>query len=490
MCEVNTVMGSAVTGPIDEEKNIMPSKTIAHKTGFDVVVIGGGSAGLSAAFAARNEGASVAIVSFGKLGGECPNYACVPTKVMLAAANKYDDIRRNASVFGIDVKNVSFNLSSMMERKDAVVGAMTGGRRLEKILEKEQVTVFRGEARYIDDESIRVGTHIVSAKAFVIATGSIPRIPPITGIDTIDYWTPREAISMKELPESLAILGGGPIGCEFATFFSLLGIPVIVFDVADRLLPREDAEVAAFVAKALMHRGVMFHGNTRVLGITKSGRQLRLTYQTGSTMRNTVRIEKLLIASGRAPNIEGLDLQNAGIKRDSKNDIVIDSAMRIKGKPIFLAGDVSGFPAYTHTAHHEGVIAGKNAALLAQGKKKFEGVDLRVMPRVTFVSPELASVGKMSEELVVQKKQFTIWRFPVGALGRSVIEGERSGVLKVFVDKKSNLILGASMLGNGAGEVIHELALAMYANIPFDTVQSMIHAYPTMSEAIPGLIPA
>ena len=463
-------------------------KGIAHKTGFDVVVIGGGSAGLSAAFAARNEGASVALVSMDKLGGECPNHACVPTKVMLAAANKYDDIRRNASIFGIDVKNISFNLQAMMHRKDAVVHAMTGNRRLEKILEKEKITIFRGAASFIDDESIRVGTHIVSAASFVIATGSVSRIPPMSGIDAIEYWTPRDATAITELPESIAILGGGPIGCEFATFFSLLGIPVIIFDIADRLLPREDAEVAAFATKSLMHRGVTFHGNTRVLGITKSGRNLRLTYQTAHAMRKTVRVERLLIASGRAPNIEGLNLENAGVKRNEDGGLIIDSAMRVKGKSIFFAGDVSGLPAYTHTAHHEGVVAGRNAALLAQGKKKLEAVDLRVVPRVTFVSPELASVGAMSEELVAQKKQFTVWKFPVGALGRSVIEGERAGLLKVFVDKKSNLVLGASMLGNSAGEVMHELALAMYANIPFDTVQSMIHAYPTMSEAIPGLI--
>ena len=465
------------------------AKIAARKTGFDVVVIGGGSAGLSAAFAARSEGASVALVSMDTLGGECPNYACVPTKVMLAAAHKYYDIFRNASIFGIDVKNLSFNFSAMMERKDAVVSAMTGGRRLEKILEKEKITIFRGSASFIDNESIRVGTHSISAKSFVIATGSVPKIPPITGIDTVRYWTSRDATSIKELPNSIAILGGGPIGCEFATFFSFLGIPVVIFDTAERLLPREDAEVAALATKSLMHRGAAFYGNTRVLGVAKSGKNIRVTYQTGTSARKTVRVDKILMASGRVPSLDGLNLENTGVKRDAMNSPFVDSTLRIKGKSIFLAGDVSGLPAFTHTAHHEGVIAGKNAATLAQGKKKFETVDLRVVPRITFVTPELASVGQMSEELVVQKRQFAIWKFPVGALGRSVIEGKQAGLLKVFVDKKSNLILGASMLGNGAGEVIHELALAMYAEIPLSKVQSMIHAYPTMSEAIAGLMP-
>lgn len=468
----------------------MPVKKIGRKTGFDVVVIGGGSAGLSAAFAARQEGASVALVTEGKLGGECPNHACVPTKSMLAAAVRYDDIRRNSHRFGIDVKGITFNVAAMMERKDAVVSAMTGKGRLEAILERERVTVFRGAASFIDDESIRVGTHIISAKAFVIATGSVPKIPPIGGIETVAYWTPREATSMTELPESLAILGGGPIGCEFATFFSLLGIPVALIDTAPQILPREEAEVAALAAKTLLHRGVIFHGDTRVLGVVKTGRHIRVTMQTGSSPRKTIRVEKLLIASGRAPNIEFLHLENANLQRNATNGITIDTALRVKGSRFFLAGDVSGLPAYTHTAHHEGMIAGKNAALLARGKKKFNTVDLRVVPRVTFVAPELASVGAMPHELVAQGKEFFVWKFPVGALGRAVIEGERTGLLKVFVEKKSHLVLGASMLGERSGEVIHELALAMYAGITIDTVQSMIHAYPTMSESIPGLIPS
>lgn len=467
----------------------MPKKT-SRKAGFDIVVIGGGSAGLSAAFAARQEGSSVALIASDVLGGECPNYACVPTKTMLAAAVRYDDIRRNGARFGINVKHLTFSVGAMMERKDAVVHAMTGHRRLEKILESEKVTLFRGTASFIDDESIRVGTHIISAKAFVIATGSVPKIPPIAGIDAVDYWTPRDATSITDLPESIAILGGGPIGCEFATFFSLLGVPVMMFDIADRLLPREDAEVAALAAKTLMHRGVTFHGNTRVLGVARSGRNIRVTYQTKSEPRKTVRVEKFLVASGRAPNVESLNLENAGIKRNAMNGVTVDSAMRVKGRSIFLAGDVTGLPAYTHTAHHEGLVAGKNAALFAKGKKKFASIDLAVVPRVTFVAPELASVGAMPGELVAKKKSFTVWKFPVGALGRAVIESERVGLLKVFVEKKTSRILGASMLGDRSGEVIHELALAMYAGITIDTVQSMIHAYPTMSEAISGLMPS
>ncbi len=462
----------------------------SHATGFDVVVIGGGSAGLSAAYAAREQGASVAMIADGVLGGECPNYACVPTKSMLAAAVRYDDIRRNALAFGIHATKLRFDLATMMERKDAVVRAMTGKRRLEKMLEQEGVTLLRGRAQFVDEESVKVGTHVISAKAFVIATGSVPRIPPIANIESIDYWTPREFTSMEEMPESVAIIGSGPVGCEFATFFSLIGVPVAMFDIADRLMPREDAEASALAQKALMARGLVFHGNTKVLGVQQERGGVRLTYQTGSRPRATLRVDRVIIASGRAPNVEMLNLDASGVKRGTHGEIVFDMTMRAKGTRCFFAGDVTGWIPFTHTAHAEGVVAGENAARLAVKSRTMKSVDLSVVPYVIFVSPELASVGKSATALAADGASFSIWKFPVGALGRAVIERERSGLLKVCVDKKTNQILGATMVGERAGEVIHELALAMYAKIPFSTVQSMIHAYPTMSEAIPGLIPS
>lgn len=466
------------------------SSSRARSTGYDVVVIGGGSAGLSAAYAARAQGASVALIASGVLGGECPNYACVPTKSMLAAAVRFDDLQRNALAFGIRATKLRFDLGLMMERKDAVVRAMTGGRRIEKILEHEGVTLIRGTAQFVDDESVKVGTHTVSAKAFVIATGSIPKIPPIANIETIEYWTPREVTSMEALPESVAIIGSGPVGCEFATFFSLIGIPVAMFDLADRVLPREDAEASALVQKSLSARGLIFHGKTTVLGVQQERGGVRLTYQSGTNPRATLRVDRVIIASGRAPNIDMLNLGASGVKRGARGEIVFDQTMRAKGSRCFFAGDVTSWIPFTHTAHAEGIVAGENAAKLAKKSRAMTSVDLSVVPYVIFVAPELATVGKSPETLAAEGATFSLWKFPVGALGRAVIERERSGLLKVCVDKKTDQILGATMVGERAGEVMHELALAMYANIPFSTVQSMIHAYPTMSEAIPGLMPA
>lgn len=468
---------------------VRKSSVRSPRAGFDVVVIGGGSAGLSAAYAARAQGASVAMIADGVLGGECPNYACVPTKAMLAAAERFDDIRRNARTFGIHASKVRFDVGLMMDRKNAVVRAMTGGRRIERILEREGVTLFRGTAQFVDDASIKVGTHVLSAKAFVIATGSVPSIPPIANIDDIAYWTPREFVEMDALPESVAIIGAGPIGCEFATFLTLVGVPVVMFDVGAHVLPREDAEASALVQKGLSAHGAVFHGNTKVLGVRQERGGVRVTYQTGTKARHSLRVQRVIIASGRKPNVEMLSVQNAGAAHDARGMLVInDGTLRAKGTRCFFSGDVTGLIPFTHTAHAEGYVAGENAARLAKGLRTMRSVDLSVVPYVIFASPELATVGKTAEALAAEGAAFTVWKFPVGALGRAVIEQERSGLLKVCVDKKTDRILGATMVGARAGEVIHELALAMHANIPLATVQSMIHAYPTMNEAIPGLM--
>ncbi|MCR4312024.1 MAG: NAD(P)/FAD-dependent oxidoreductase, partial [Candidatus Uhrbacteria bacterium] len=445
---------------------------------FDVIVIGGGSAGLSAAFRAVEQGAKVCLIEADKLGGECPNWACVPTKAMLKAASMYDDLRRDGARFGVKTRGLSLDVRVMMARKDAVVDVITGsGKRLMHALRSSGVEIIQGRAAFISKTTIIVGERKLKAKAFVIATGSREYFPPIDGLDDVSTMTFRDAVSLKRLPESIAIVGAGPVGCEFATFFAKCGVRTMLMHVGTQILSREDGELAGLAAKSLVHHFVNLIPRCKVLSLRRAGKRTKMTYQQGSSKRKTMLVDAVMLATGRRPNIEGLALDKAGATFDAKGDLKIDAALRI-APHIFVAGDVTGEMQFTHVAHRAGVTAGDNAVRVIHAAPARK-LKLDVVPHVTFIDPELASVGLTAEDAVAAGHSIVIKRFPVGALGRAVIDGKRDGMFKVVIDRQSGKILGAHLLGERAGEVIHELALAMHLGARWEDVVDMIHAYPT-----------
>lgn len=452
---------------------------------FDVIVIGGGSAGLSAAFRAREYGLTVAVVEADKLGGECPNWACVPTKAMLRAATLYETMRRDGARMGVKAEKLTLDFPALMRRKDAVVNAITGnGKRLPAALRHDGIELVRGRASFLSKTTIAVGERVFSAKAFVVATGSREYVPPIAGIDEVPYLTFREAVSLKRLPRSIAIIGAGPVGCEFATFFAKCGVRTVLLVAGTQILQREDDELAALAAQSLTHRFVTILPRTKVLSLAKHRKQIAVVYQQGSAKRRTMVADAVLLATGRRPNIEGLHLEKAGVRFDGDGRLKPDAALRI-APHIFVAGDVSGEMLLTHVAHHAGVTAGDNAARAVK-KASVRRLKLDVVPRVTFIDPELASVGMTAKEAVAAGHEVAIKRFPIGALGRAVVDGKRDGMCKIVLDEASGKMLGAHILGEHAGEVIHELALAMHLGTRWEDVITMIHAYPTYSEVIPA----
>lgn len=452
---------------------------------YDVIIIGGGSAGVSAAFSARAAGATVCLIESEKLGGECPHWACVPTKALLAAAKLYDTMRRHGARFGVRAKALTFDISAVMARKDAVVRVITGnGKRLAQALDEAGVDVVHGcRASFASKTLIKVAERKLMGKAFVIATGSRDYVPAIDGIEDVPVLSFRDVVSLKKLPRSIAIIGAGPVGCEFATFFAMCGVDVTLLQAASQILPREDEELAAMASRALAEKGAAIITRAKTLSVRRHRRETVVTYQQGSERRKTLSVEAVMLASGRRANIDGLQLEKAGVAlKDGR--VVVDRMLRLGGSTkVFAAGDVTGEFQFTHVAHHAGVTAGVNAAKAAK-RGSVRRFALDVVPHVTFIDPEFAGVGMTASEAAKAGKDFAIKRFPIGALGRAVVDGKREGMLKVVVDVPSGMVLGASMLGERAGEVIHELALAMHADIRFDDVQSMIHAYPTYSEAI------
>ncbi|MFH1766755.1 MAG: dihydrolipoyl dehydrogenase [Patescibacteria group bacterium] len=450
---------------------------------YDLIIIGAGSAGFAAAEVASSEGAKVCLVEKGKLGGECPNWACVPTKALLQSAKMYHLAKNNLDDFGVYASSVRFSFARIMARKDAVVKAITGdGQKMQKLADKFGIDVVHGTASFVDSHTIQAAGKKFKAKKIIIATGSNTYVPPIDGIESIDYLDYRAAVSLKRLPESIAIVGGGPVACEFATFFNLLGSKVTILEISANILTREDEDISKLAREEMEKQGINIKTKTKTLSAKKEGRKLRIGYQTGSQPRQSILAEKILFAAGKRANIADLQLKKAGIKIDAKDRLVLKDNLQTSVAHIFAAGDVSGGLQFTHTAHNEGYIAAVNA--LAKTKRSFLKREGRVVPRVTFIDPEIASVGMTTKEATLKKKNFKVSIFPVGALGRSVTEGDRRGLIKIIVEKRTNLILGAFMIGPHAGEVIHELALAMYANLKVKDLSDMMHAFPTFSEAV------
>ncbi|MEK7183494.1 MAG: NAD(P)/FAD-dependent oxidoreductase [Patescibacteria group bacterium] len=472
---------------MERRSRISQVKERVTKT-FDVVVIGGGSAGIAAIEGAKAAGAkSICLVEAEpRLGGECAYWACVPTKSMLKAAKLYHLAKYGVGRYGINTGKVTYDFGSILHRRDAVVRALTGnGHRLLDYAKHLKVTVKHGRAQFINDKMIDVKGDRIRAKAFVIAVGSKERQPVVDGIENVPVWYSRDVVAMKHLPESVAIIGGGPIGSEFSTLFGLLGIKTTLLEYGDHILPREDAEIAALAETSLQNIGVHVLTKTKPLGLKRSGRKISVTFQVGRKPRQSLVVDKVIVAVGRKPNLEGLALDKAGVKVDEFGKIELTGSLQTNHKHIFAAGDSSSRFQFTHIATHEGYIAGWNAAHV-----KLEGKQLvreeNVVPRVTFLDPEVASVGMTLADALKAKKKCKTVRFPFSALGRAAIDGNRDGLIKIIVDSKSGLILGAHVTGERAGEIMHELALAMYAGVPFSTVQGMLHAYPSWSEVIPA----
>lgn len=454
---------------------------------FDVIVIGSGSAGFSAAETAAGRGARVLMVESADWGGECPNSACIPTKALLKSAKKYREVSKHLENFGISVSSVGFSFPEIMAEKNKIVNLITGhGQKIPKIAKELGIETVKGEAVFADQNTVTIGKSKYTAKTFVIATGAVDYIPPIEGLFEGSYISYKDVMKMKKLPKSIAIIGGGAVSCEFATFFSSFGVKVHILQLDSTILVREDVEIANLATHELMKNGVEVYVDTKTLSVQKYGRRKRVTFDEGKYEREHIIVDKVMVAAGKRANVLKLILENAKVKVDDRGRLKIGEDLQTSAKNIFAAGDVSGGYLFTHTARNEGVIAGNNVVNFLEKQKARLKRNMRVVPRVTFTNPEVASVGITSDSAGMLKKDILIGRFPIGALGRAVTERDTRGLVKIIVDKKTRKILGGHIIGERAGELIHEIALAMEADVDVEVLAGMIHAYPSYSEAIAG----
>jgi pyruvate/2-oxoglutarate dehydrogenase complex dihydrolipoamide dehydrogenase (E3) component len=449
---------------------------------YNVVVIGAGTAGLVTAAGTAGLGGRVALIERNLMGGDCLNFGCVPSKALISSARLIQQIR-DAEKWGQDRQQPQFAFEKIFDRMRARRAKIAPNDSQERF-ESLGVDVFRGEARFVSPHEIEVNGQKLRAKNFVIATGSRAAIPKIEGIDTVPYFT-NETIfdQLKEKPESMLVLGGGPIGCELAQTFRRLGVEVTIVQRGDQLLPREDRDVAEFLECRLINEGVRIIKNVdaRSVAISDTGKVALefLDRHSGRIAERTFFADALLVAIGRTPNFRRLDLKSAGVAVNERG-VCVNDYLQTSQRHVYAAGDVIGPFLFTHMADAQARVVVRNVLVPFQFLR--QKVDYSVVPWCTYTDPEAAHVGLGEKEAKQKDVDYDLFVVPLEDLDRAVVESEDAGFAKVLTAKGSDKILGAIIVGPHAGDLLHEFVLAMKTGIGLGTVASTIHAYPTFAE--------
>ncbi len=447
---------------------------------YDVVVIGGGPGGYVAAIRAAQLKMKTAVVERDKLGGICLNWGCIPTKALLKNAEIFDKIKNDSGEWGIKADNVSFDFDRIIKRSRGVADRMSSG--IDFLMKKNKVTPIAGEAKLKKGGKIEVtkkdgGKETISAKHIIIATGARPKSLPGVEIDRESIITSKEAMSLKEVPKSLVVVGAGAIGMEFAYFYSVLGTKVTVIEYLDRVLPVEDAESSKIVAKEFKKRGVEIITGAAVEKVEKTKNGTKVTYKKGGKSE-TVEGDKTLMAVGVTGNVENLGLDEVGVKIE-KNHIKVDENLKTNVAGVYAIGDVIGPPWLAHVASAEAIHC-----VNALAGEKSHPIDYSNIPGCTYCQPQVASVGMTEDQVKEKKIEYKVGKFPFTASGKAVAAGEPEGMVKVIFGKKYGEILGAHIVGSEATELIAELGLAKSLEATEDDLHHTVHAHPTLSEAI------
>jgi pyruvate/2-oxoglutarate dehydrogenase complex dihydrolipoamide dehydrogenase (E3) component len=440
---------------------------------YDMAIIGGGSGGLTAARVATALGANVLLVDKERLGGDCLTYGCVPSKSLIHVARIAQKTRESARL-GLMAASLSVDMARVSEYIQGVIDRVAEG---EKVY-TEGVTVKFGQVTFKSATELVLNGEIFTSRNTLIATGSRPVIPKVEGLEEVGYLTNESVFDLMNLPSSIVIVGGGPVGVELSQAFERLGAKVTIVQEQERILPREDPEVSEAVARALNSEGVDIVTNARFIKASRSGNKKVVTATRADQPLN-FEADEIVLATGRQPNIEGLNLEAAGIKYDKKG-IQVDDYLQTSASNILAIGDVIGGYLFTHVAVYQAGVAVRNA-LVPVGKKK---VDYRVVPWCTFTDPEAARVGLTPEDAEKQYKQVRIVKFPWADIDRAQAENETAGFIKLVLAGKKDEIVGAHMVGARAGEMLGEMSLALRHKLTLSDIYNTIHAYPTMNSGI------
>ncbi len=438
-----------------------------------MTIIGGGSGGLTAARLAASLGANVLLIDKERLGGDCLNYGCVPSKSLIYVA-KVVHQAQNAAKIGLKPANLVIDMTKINNYIQGVIGRVADS---EKVY-TEGVTVKFGEVSFKSATELTLNGEPFTSRNTLIATGSRPLVPQIKGLEETDYLTNEDVFNLKQLPASLIVVGGGPIGVELGQAFVRLGVNVTIVEGLDRILPKEDREVSTTLTEVLLSEGINIVINALFVSARRADHKKVLTAKQGERLL-TFEADEILLTMGRRPNVERLNLEAAGVMYINKG-IQVNEHLQTSAPNIFAIGDVIGDYLFTHVAAYQAGIAVRNA-LVPISKKK---VDYRVVPWSIFTDPEVAHVGLTPDEAEKQHQHTRIVKFPFAAIDRAQAESETTGFIKLVLAGKKEEIVGAHMIGVHAGELLGEMSLVMQHHLTINDILDTIHAYPTINTGI------
>jgi pyruvate/2-oxoglutarate dehydrogenase complex dihydrolipoamide dehydrogenase (E3) component len=478
-------MSEPITRPPDDVHNrrlvdqVHPAKWVNPEPAprYHLVVIGAGTAGLVTAAGAAGLGAKVALVEKHLMGGDCLNFGCVPSKALIAASRAAASVR-DAAQFGIHVPDgVRVDFSAVMERLRRLRADISHNDSAERF-RSLGVDVFLGSARFTDLNTVEVDGRSLRFKKAVLATGARAAEPTIPGLRESGYLTNETVFSMTELPRRLAVIGAGPIGCELAQAFARLGSEVTLLANHLHIMPREDADAAALVREAMVRDGVQVIPGANVTRVGKQGEE-RILSVTSNGQTSEVRADTILVGVGRAPNVEGMNLEPVGVAYDTKEGIHVNDRLRTTNRRIFAAGDVCSRFKFTHAADAMARIVIHNALFLGRAK-----VSALTIPWCTYTDPEIAHVGLYAAEAEQRGIATATFEQSFAHVDRAILDGDTAGFVRIHVRKGTDRIIGATIVARHAGEMIGELSLVMTARLGLKALGRTIHPYPTQAEAI------
>ena len=481
---IETVIEEVAVQPMDKFNQVLVSNVHPHDWKnpkpigrYNLVVIGAGTAGLVAAAGAAGLGAKVALIEKHLLGGDCLNVGCVPSKCLIRSSRAYADVR-DAGGFGVRIpKGVDVDFPAVMERMRRLRTQLSHHDSAQRF-QQLGIDVYLGTGCFKGAETIEVEGTTLRFKKAVIATGARAAAPPIPGLAEAGYLTNETVFSLTELPRRLAVIGAGPIGCELSQVFCRFGSEVSILQKQPQILTREDPDAAEIIQRSFLRDGVNLVLGCKILRVEKQDGEKLIQLECGGDCRDLF-VDEILVGVGRAPNLQGLNLEAVGVKYDERKGVEVNDRLQTSNPRIFAAGDICFPYKFTHTADALARIVIQNALFL--GRRKSSALTI---PWCTYTDPAIAHVGMYEQDARVKGIEVNTFKRPLKEVDRAITDGEEEGFVKVHVKRGSDKILGATIVARHAGEMLSEITLAMVGNLGLKTIANVIHPYPTQAEAI------